>query len=306
MRRPQTLYIAAFATAVATIFYVRRAKKNAPPPSSLSVRVAKALDELMLFLSREGPGIGGFDRDAGATKTVLTVSGNWYDPAKASAIASDYRADPSSVILVTGGLGRLSPSEADAVGGEPFLLRQRLLDLGVPAAKVLVSSAGAVTNHNLQAILLYAKQVFEFTGKKVRVRMYEEAYLVRRSAGSLSVMLDRDTEARVAVAGVQYVATGSTTLPELVQRHRWVEDVALALVVGEVERLRIYSTDAAPGGRPFVPPESLSGMPAGVQDVLDAMVPGTDAGDVLARGKKLLGKADRLELLRLAEPTWDS
>ena len=62
---------------------------------------------------------------------LIFVSGNWYDASKAQAIVDFANSNPSSKLLLTGGIGRLTTDAVKLQGGEPIALRKRLIDMGV-------------------------------------------------------------------------------------------------------------------------------------------------------------------------------
>ena len=176
---------------------------------------------------------------------LLAVCGNWYDvPHKAQALASAISANPDAEILLTGGRDeRLTSPKAVEMGGEPLELRAALHERhGVPLRRISLWTGSRVTNHNLLSMLGYAKQLRSWHRRRVRLRIFEEAFLVRREAASLHALLAADPEARGALSGVAFQPVGPTTFGALAASHGQRADVALALLLGEVDRLERYST----------------------------------------------------------------
>lgn len=128
---------------------------------------------------------------------LLAVSGNWYDVLhKAPVLARLAAAAPSADLFLAGGRReRLTSAEAAAEGGEPLLLGRTLAVLGVARSRLVVWSGSRVTNHNLRALLHYAKQRREFepAAPPLRVALVEEGFLVRREAGEGHTSETRDT-----------------------------------------------------------------------------------------------------------------
>ena len=128
---------------------------------------------------------------------LLAVSGNWYDVLhKAPVLARLAAAAPSADLFLSGGRReRLTSAEAAAEGGEPLLLGRTLAVLGVARSRLVVWSGSRVTNHNLRALLHYAKQRREFepAAPPLRVALVEEGFLVRREAGEGHTSETRDT-----------------------------------------------------------------------------------------------------------------
>ncbi|CAK0839280.1 unnamed protein product [Prorocentrum cordatum] len=129
----------------------------------------------------------------------------------------------------------------------------------------------------------YAKQVHEFTGSAVHFRLVEEGFLVRRAAAALAKEL-RDPEASRAVARVSFVPVGPRGFGELCALHRGSTGVALALVLGEWERLRQY---ASPGAQTTAVHGSVQRgavLEAGAADALDPSRPWPPRSPSCGRG----------------------
>lgn len=216
----------------------------------------EVLDRLMAFLRSADPWFESVSPEAPqgwkcageGEVSVMAVCGNWYDlPHKAEVLAAAAAAQPDADILLCGGRAeRLTPAAAVDVGGEPILLQRALWERHeLHPRRVAVYTGSRVTNHNLRAMVHYAKQVHEFTGSAVRLHLVEEGFLVRRAAAALAKEL-RDSEASRVVAHVSFVPVGAQSFEELRGLHGGSAGVALALVLGEWERLRQY---ASPGSQ---------------------------------------------------------
>mmetsp|Transcript_39664 Transcript_39664/g.118457 ORF Transcript_39664/g.118457 Transcript_39664/m.118457 type:complete len:213 (-) Transcript_39664:75-713(-) len=144
---------------------------------------------------------------------LLAVSGNWYDVLhKAPVLARLAAAAPSADLFLSGGRReRLTSAEAAAEGGEPLLLGRTLAVLGVARSRLVVWSGSRVTNHNLRALLHYAKQRREFepAAPPLRVALVEEGFLVRREAASLARLLAEDDAAQRALGAAELGAGGA-------------------------------------------------------------------------------------------------
>lgn len=187
---------------------------------SLPPRDVRTLDHLMLFLA-----LSPFDRPPAhsSAQKVLAVCGNWYDlPHKAALLATQAAADLDAVILLVGGRAeRLTPLEAEAVGGEPLLLQHTLAsEFGLPPRRSVIYTGSRVTTHNLMAMLHYAKQHQEFTGGRIGLLLIEERFLVRRAAATLRALLRADEAARTAIDWVAVEPVGDAVFDDLVRTHR--------------------------------------------------------------------------------------
>jgi len=138
--------------------------------------------------------------------------------------------------------------------------------------------------------------------------LIEEGFLVRREAGTLSRLLE--TEGNTSVAEVRFQPVGAKSFSSLVALHGGREDVAFALVMGELDRLARYSaagnsTTAVHGTvqrmRAILPSDALNGLPHAVAAGVEALR--VRLGDsLLAKGKRILERMPREAMLRLAAP----
>ena len=279
-----------------------------------------AIDSLLSILGSSQPWFRTATvRDAvngeGVSNLILATSGNWYDiPHKAEALARIAHQVSTSELFLTGGRAeRLTSAAAEAAGGEPLLLRQHLLGLSVPSGRVVIWNGSRVTTHNLRAMLLYCKQRREFDRQMRPVNLWiaEETFLVRRVAATFAQLIAADPEASAAITNVQFIAVGPRHFPQLVATHGGRTDVALALVHGEISRLRGYvrsgnATSATHGMRrhgSLVPANALDMLSPSVRMQLDALTDErTLGGELLQQGQHLLQTAPRSEMLRVATP----
>jgi hypothetical protein len=220
----------------------------------LSAAEYHALDSAMQFLASPLPWFQDTPQiPAGFDAEVLAVCGNWYDVShKASALARVAHRRSSATLLLTGGRDeRLTPPEAVELGGEPLALREALKLKGVDFKRMVLYTGSRITNHNLRAILLYASSCYAFEQRSIRLQLFEEAFLVRREAAALHVLLRSDPAAARALSSVNFRPVGARTFSALVATHGGLESIALALVHGEVTRLHRYASPAgnATGGR---------------------------------------------------------
>ena len=183
---------------------------------------------------------------------VLAVCGNWYDAThKADELIKAARRRPQATLLLTGGRAeRLTPPEAVTLGGEPMLLQSILKQRGIEPRRMVLYTGSRITNHNLRAMLMYAQSVQSFEKHAINMTIFEEAFLVRREAAALHALLHRSTAsaAASALSFVRLRPVGPRTFAGLVETHGGRRDVALALVLGEVSRLRAYSQNASSSG----------------------------------------------------------
>ena len=223
--------------------------------SSLSQADIRLLDKVMSFLATPVPlpvaaPIASHDE---TVQSVIAVSGNWYDVAsKAPVIARIVQRRPRTTILLTGGRNeRLTPPSAVELGGEPLLLQSELYQrYNVSRSSMVLYSGSRITNHNLQAMLMFAATAQRFERRAISLQILEEAFLVRRESAALAAMLLLDPTACRPLASLRIRPVGARRFEQLVAMHGGHSDVALALVVGEVLRLRQYSTPVnvtAPG-----------------------------------------------------------
>ena len=181
---------------------------------------------------------------------VIAISGNWYDGAhKLAPLVRAATQWPSATLLLTGGRAeRLTSPAAVQAGGEPLLLRSQLLARGVVASRLVVWSGSRITVHNLQAMLAYVRQKRSFERARTRLLLLEECVLVRRVAAQLGALLRVDPYAREALEEVRVRPCGARSFRALVAAHGGRADVALAMLLGEVDRIERYSEHEAAGG----------------------------------------------------------
>ena len=268
----------------------------------------RALDKLLGFLSDPAP----YFQPGNATDNaqLVAVCGNWYDlPHKAQILA---RTPKTTELLLAGGRAeRLTSADAERVGGEPLLLQRRLVEkYGVDVRRTIVWSGSRVTNHNLLAALAYAKQVRDFTQRSTDTTFVEERFLVRREAASLAHLLGADAAARDAVASVRFHGVGARSFAALTRLHRGRHDIALALLLGEFDRLERYATahgnssTTTHGSRKrthaLLGRGALDGLGVPLRRNL-AAIRATHAA-LLAKGRELLERAPRQQMQREAAP----
>eukprot|EP00930_Biecheleria_cincta_P072065 TRINITY_DN59504_c0_g1_i1.p1 TRINITY_DN59504_c0_g1~~TRINITY_DN59504_c0_g1_i1.p1 ORF type:complete len:320 (+),score=46.11 TRINITY_DN59504_c0_g1_i1:47-1006(+) len=292
------------------------------PPSDQPLTAGDicTLDGLIAFLRGVSPPFELHSVDAAATDApcefhhddIIAVCGNWYDVLhKAPALA--YLASEASHtdILLTGGRAeRLTPASAEAVGGEPLLLQNVLTSqFGINPNRVILYTGSRVTNHNLRAMLHYAKQVQEFSQQRLRFNVIEEGFLLRRIAAGVAAQLADDSQASQAIADFRFFAVGPSSFEALVSVHRGCTAVALALVVGELDRLKRYSsagmkTTATHG---TVARGAVLGSEA-LRDIDPALLEALEElrlrhSKLLEAGRYVLEALPREEMLPIAEPT---
>jgi hypothetical protein len=278
---------------------------NAEPFKPAELR---ALDKLLGFLSDPAPYFQ--PGNASDNAQLVAVCGNWYDlPHKAQILA---RTPKTTELLLAGGRAeRLTSADAERVGGEPLLLQRRLVEkYGVDVRRTIVWSGSRVTNHNLLAALAYAKQVRDFSQRRTDTTFVEERFLVRREAASLAHLLGADAAARDAVATVRFHGVGARSFSALTRLHRGRHDIALALLLGEFDRLERYATahgnssTTTHGSRKrthaLLGGGALDGLGVPLRRNL-AAIRATHAA-LLAKGRELLERAPRQQMQREAAP----
>ena len=268
----------------------------------------RALDKLLGFLSDPAP----YFQQGNATDNaqLVAVCGNWYDlPHKAHVLA---RTPKTTELLLAGGRAeRLTSADAERVGGEPLLLQRRLVEkYGVDVRRTIVWSGSRVTNHNLLAALAYAKQVRDFSQRRTDTTFVEERFLVRREAASLAHLLGADAAARDAVASVRFHGVGARSFAALTRLHRGRHDIALALLLGEFDRLERYATNfgnsstTTHGSRKrthaLLGRGALDGLGVPLRRNLAAIR--TTHAALLTKGRELLERAPRQQMQREAAP----
>lgn len=277
--------------------------------TALSQSEVLTLDALMAAL-RDSPDLKAYDRrQHEGSRQVIAVAGNWYDCVhKAPKLGRLHKQRPEADLLLTGGREeRLTPLEAAELGGEPILLQRTLsTQQHVDPRRMILWTGSRVTNHNIQAMLQYAKQVHEFTRQTVALTVVEEGFLVRREAASLGTHLRRDPVAQAALAAVRIEPVGAVSFEELVAVHRGRVDLGLALLLGEHDRLKRYvkpgnQTTATHGyvsHGAMLSGGQLDGALASAVDALQAR----HADGLLKRGLDILERAPREQMLRIATP----
>ena len=245
---------------------------------------------------------------------VVAVCGNWYDGIHKASLLARAAADLSDAdLLLTGGRAeRLTPAEAIEAGGEPVLLQQQLRGLGVAASRLVLWTGSRVTTHNLLAAMHYAKQYREFHQRPITLTVVEEGFLVRREAATLARLLAADADARVAIARVRFRAVGPRRFDALVAVHGGRVDVALALVMGELDRMERYTragngSTATHGsvlrGAVLPTDAATAGMPSSLASAAASLrARHVAAGGLLEQGRRVLGGLRREETLRIAAP----
>eukprot|EP00242_Pyramimonas_sp_CCMP2087_P009583 CAMPEP_0198217796 /NCGR_PEP_ID=MMETSP1445-20131203/65854_1 /TAXON_ID=36898 /ORGANISM="Pyramimonas sp., Strain CCMP2087" /LENGTH=147 /DNA_ID=CAMNT_0043894607 /DNA_START=447 /DNA_END=887 /DNA_ORIENTATION=+ len=111
---------------------------------------------------------------------VIFVSGNWYDKHKVPEVVALTKRFPEAVVLLTGGVGRLTDSRSRELGGESLHMREMLIAAGVPSNRMVIYTGGRVTTHNLQLLAHFLKETVE--GRfmhSVTLLAVEESYLSR-------------------------------------------------------------------------------------------------------------------------------
>jgi len=286
--------------------------------TALTISEISTLDELMSFLRSASPWFKSGeaetqDAEVGqGEETVLGVCGNWYDvPHKALVLARLAAMHPAADLLLMGGREeRLTPADAVEAGGEPLLL-QRVLSaqFGLHPRRTVVYTGSRVTNHNLRAILHYAKQVHEFTGRTVRLHLVEEGFLVRREAAALAAQLREDSAAACVIAGIQFEPCGPNQFEALVETHQGRADIALALVLGEHDRLQRYTvagtattvTHGLVQRGAVVDVGALDALEPSLAELIAALRERHKDG-LLSSGKHVLERLPREQMLPLATP----
>jgi len=286
----------ALASASATLPSATHSSTSATTLPSADVAT---LNELMRVLSSPSPF---FDTKSPfmGRHHVIAVCGNWYDVVhKASFIQRLANHRPTSTIMLTGGRDeRLTPPEAVALGGEPMLLQSELALRNISRARMVLYTGSRITNHNLQAMLMFAQSSYHFDRRLVSLRILEEGFLVRREAAALRALLTLDRTWSEALHSVRIRPVGARTFDELVATHGGRTDVALALMLGEVLRLRQYSNatgewrGAVTADNALLPAEA-----ARLEPRLNARVDGLlvrHRDGLLASGRALLSDRQRL------------
>ena len=227
---------------------------------------------------------------------IFAVAGNWYDiPHKASELSRAARRRPACTLLLTGGRAeRLTPPEAVRLGGEPMQLQSVLHNqYGVEPRRMVVYSGSRITNDNLRAMLMYASTTYSFDKKSLGLTIFEEAFLVRREAAALHALMKHPSASASAraLASVSIRAVGPRTFRGLVETHGGRADVALALVLGEVVRLRAYSRNSTDGDA-LVLDSRAAHLEAGLAPALERLSERHRA--LLASGRALLADPAKL------------
>jgi len=311
--------------------YTRLSSSGLSDLENLNEYETQALDDLISFLSDARPF---FETLSADVKTwpetglnehlVLVVCGNWYDLAtdcctiepKVKVIASAAHTLENAEVLLTGGrCERLTPKHAELVGGEPLLLQQALVrhPYSLPAERIALYSGSKVTNHNLWAAVHYAQQVHAFTRQEVRLHFVEEAYLVKREACGLAAILSELRDSSF-IAGVQFTAVGAQSFEELQRLHKDQSFIALALLIGEYDRLQRYTQagiDVATQTHGSVSTRgavlaggAIDDLKPAVRSAIDNLKERHKQG-LLKLGEDVLQKYPRDQMLALASPCCD-
>ena len=160
-----------------------RRSRHRATRSWLTAAEVRTLDALIAFLSTSSPFFPSAPLPNEAGVTVAAVCGNWYDvPSKMPILAEMARTSPSLTLLLSGGRDeRLTLPEAKELGGEPLYLQSKLFQAyGIERSRQVIWSGARITNHNLRAMLFYAKQTQEFEHQSTRLQILEQGFLVRR------------------------------------------------------------------------------------------------------------------------------
>lgn len=267
----------------------------------LSTADIATLNELLRALADPSPFLSIAPPALRIGHQVFAVCGNWYDvPHKASVLSRLAAHRPASTLLLTGGRDeRLTPPEAVALGGEPMLLQRELAEHNVSRARMVIYTGSRITNHNLQAMLMFAQSSHRFERRLVSLQIIEEAFLVRREAAALRSILSLDPAASKAFSSVRIRPVGARNFGELVATHGGHTDVALALALGEVLRLRQYSNATGQWrgsisiDNALLPIEAARLAADGLDERLDGLLARHEHG-LLASGRALLSDRPRL------------
>ena len=176
---------------------------------------------------------------------LLFVSGNWYDDAKAEAVALWSKAHAQSKILLTGGIGRLTLPQIAQVGGEPIGLRETLIHkYNVDPQQILLYSGSSVTTHNVRALIFYLEQRQDMSLPPCDIVIIDEGFLLRRLRATVIGELQKAKRSNRlhGVGKISFQCGTQCNYDELVLRHHH-PDAARFLCVGEYDRLLKYSWD---------------------------------------------------------------
>jgi hypothetical protein len=234
-------------------------KKQKQTPSQMkdAKKSVTVSDPLFHFLSQVSPlSLVEPGKEAQREKELVTliyVSGNWYDEFKVSALVGLAEQFPTSKLIVSGGTGRLTLPKVKKLGGEPIYLRDRLVEEGVSAPRIIICNSSIVTTHNVNFLLYYLQQccdIERWPKKKLRreyqIFVVDESFLLRRLKATVANALKQAVEKRNVlpfdmVREIVFVASGSKNCKEMVHAHRGGESVAAWLLLGEWKRLHEYS-----------------------------------------------------------------
>lgn len=271
--------------------------QRSPAPTMLHAHEHEALNGVLEALRSPAPFFGIADQlQLAAPFDVVAVCGNWYDGRKEVMLARAAALWPNATLMLTGGRAeRLTSPAAVAAGGEPLWLQQKLASHGVPPSRSVIWSGSRITVHNLRAILAYVQQVHAFEQRKVSLLLLEEGFLVRREAAQLHTLLAADAATRAMLTSVRIRPCGARSFQHLVAAHGGHTSVALALLVGELQRLRSYSSPRREGatGDHLVLPQAVR-LGAALEAALDRLVAIDRVAALLASGKALLASRDAL------------
>ena len=189
---------------------------------------------------------------------LIFVSGNWYDASKAQAIVDFANSNPSSKLLLTGGIGRLTTDAVKLQGGEPIALRKRLIDMGVDPIRIMVWNGSSVTTHNVRALIFYLIQLEDMKKSPCDIVVFDEGFLLRRLRATIIGELEKAlrTKQLISVGTITFQCGVSCSFEELKQRHPNNTNAASFLCIGEYDRLMKYSWQDETG-----PEEATNGGP---------------------------------------------
>jgi len=191
-----------------------------------------------------------------SNSVVMFVSCNWYDKGKIKKIVEFSKRFPNSKIVITGGLGRLSSSKAQQLGGEALEIRELLLaeiaehnysKENTFASRLAIVTGLKTTGDNVQMLL---KMIDSFAlydeslENNVTIIAVEESFLIRRLRATIGAQLQaRKTECYKCsdIRNAYVVSSGAESFDELTTMHRSKVEVALYMMSQEIQRLHDYS-----------------------------------------------------------------
>jgi len=178
---------------------------------------------------------------------AIFISCNWYDKGKAPLVYELAARFPSITIILSGGRAeRLTSKRSESLGGEPFEMREHLLDYAksineepIKLSRIVIYNGGRVTTHNIDFLLNYCKQVNEFEKKKTHIIVIEESYLSKRVSATLIGRLQSSNTNDII--SFTTIPSGSRDFKQLSSLHNNLDILSLFWIIGEVDRLNSYS-----------------------------------------------------------------